>query len=126
MLLRRFPIPPQHHWFPWAAQASTRRSRIPRLAGYGFMAAAALLAAVMKKEGAQTVGPLPAVAVALFLGMVGDDDMQPRPSFDERNLVLADASLNALTRLGVLTHLRQPPEPERRIQVSRAGDREST
>src|SRR3546814_17288453 len=71
MLLRRFPIPPQHHWFPWAAQASTRMSRIPRLAGYGFMAAAALLAAVMKKEGAQTVGPLPAVAVALVLGMVG-------------------------------------------------------
>src|SRR3546814_12776133 len=72
MLLRRFPIPPQHHWFPWAAQASTRMSRIPRLAGYGFMAAAALLAAVMKKEGAQTVGPLPAVVVALFPGLGGD------------------------------------------------------
>ena len=35
------------------------------------MAAAALRAAVMKKEGVASVGPLPAVAVALFLGMVG-------------------------------------------------------
>ena len=46
-------------------------SRIPRLIGYAFMAASALLAAVMKKEGVEMVGPLPAVAVALFLGMVG-------------------------------------------------------
>ena len=48
-----------------------RLSRIPRLIGYGFMAAAALLAAVMKKEGLETIGPLPAVAALLFLGMVG-------------------------------------------------------
>lgn len=46
-------------------------SRVPRLIGYAFMAAAALLAAMMKKEGVDSVGPLPAVAVALFLGMVG-------------------------------------------------------
>ena len=46
-------------------------SRIPRLIGYAFMAAAALLAAVMKKEGVETVGPLPAIAVLLFLGMLG-------------------------------------------------------
>ncbi len=46
-------------------------TRVPRLVGYGLMAAAALLAAVMKKEGLETVGPLPAVAVALFLGMLG-------------------------------------------------------
>lgn len=46
-------------------------SRVPRFIGYAFMAAAAILAAVMKKEGVETVGPLPAVAVALFLGMVG-------------------------------------------------------
>ena len=36
-----------------------RMSRIPRLIGYGFMAAAALLAAVMKKVGLETIGPLP-------------------------------------------------------------------
>ena len=46
-------------------------SRAPRFIGYAFMAAAAVLAAVMKKEGVDMVGPLPAVAVALFLGMVG-------------------------------------------------------
>ncbi len=46
-------------------------SRIPRFIGYAFMAAAAVLAAVMKKEGVDMVGPIPAVAVALFLGMVG-------------------------------------------------------
>lgn len=46
-------------------------SRVPRVIGYAFMAAAAILAAVMKKEGVESVGPLPAVAVALFLGMVG-------------------------------------------------------
>ncbi|MBE1528069.1 Na+/H+-dicarboxylate symporter [Sphingopyxis sp. OAS728] len=46
-------------------------SRIPRFIGYAFMAAAAVLAAMMKKEGVGMVGPLPAVAVALFLGMVG-------------------------------------------------------
>lgn len=46
-------------------------SRVPRFIGYAFMAAAAVLAAVMKKEGVENVGPLPAVAVALFLGMVG-------------------------------------------------------
>ncbi len=46
-------------------------TRAPRFVGYALMAAAAVLAAVMKKEGVGTVGPIPAVAVALFLGMVG-------------------------------------------------------
>lgn len=46
-------------------------SRVPRFIGYAFMAAAAMLAAVMKKEGVESVGPLPAVAALLFLGMVG-------------------------------------------------------
>ncbi|SBV34949.1 conserved exported protein of unknown function [uncultured Sphingopyxis sp.] len=64
-------MPPKRHWFHWATPASARMTRIPRLIGYGFMAAAALLAAVMKKEGVETIGPLPAIAVALFLGMVG-------------------------------------------------------
>lgn len=44
------------------------------------------------------------------------------PSFDERNLALAAASLNALTALGVLRHLATPPEPVKRIHISRAGD----
>lgn len=46
-------------------------SRIPRFIGYAFIATAAVLAAMVKKEGVEAVGPLPAVAVALFLGMVG-------------------------------------------------------
>lgn len=44
------------------------------------------------------------------------------PAFDERNLALAEASLNALGALGVLAHLRSPPAPIRRIHVSRRGD----
>ncbi len=46
-------------------------SRIPRFIGYALMAAAALLAVMMKRDGVETVGPFPAVAVALLLGMVG-------------------------------------------------------
>lgn len=46
-------------------------NRAGRLIGYALMAAAAVLAAMMKRDGVETVGPLPAVAVALFLGMVG-------------------------------------------------------
>lgn len=60
--------------------------------------------------------------VALVEAIAADDGTQARPSFDERNLVLADASLNALTALAVLGHLRQPPAPVQRIHVSRAGD----
>ncbi|MGQ0800897.1 MAG: 2-octaprenyl-6-methoxyphenyl hydroxylase [Pseudomarimonas sp.] len=44
------------------------------------------------------------------------------PSFDERNLALAAASVSALSTLGVLQHLRTPPSPVRRIHVSRVGD----
>ena len=46
-------------------------SRVPRFIGYALMAAAALVAVLMKRDGVENVGPLPAVAVALFLGMVG-------------------------------------------------------
>lgn len=46
-------------------------SRVPRLIGYALMAAAAIVAVLMKKDGVASIGPLPAVAVALFLGMVG-------------------------------------------------------
>lgn len=44
------------------------------------------------------------------------------PSFDERNLALAAASLNALGALGVLRHLPTRPAPIRRIHITRAGD----
>jgi 2-octaprenyl-6-methoxyphenol hydroxylase len=42
--------------------------------------------------------------------------------FDQRNLSLADASVNALDALGVLAVLRAPTGEIRRIHVSRAGD----
>lgn len=44
------------------------------------------------------------------------------PVFDQRNLSLAEATLNALDALGVLPLLRAPTGPIRRIHVSRAGD----
>ena len=42
--------------------------------------------------------------------------------FDERNLSFAEATVNALTALGVMQQLRGPPALIRRIHVSRAGD----
>jgi 2-octaprenyl-6-methoxyphenol hydroxylase len=42
--------------------------------------------------------------------------------FDERNLSFADATVNALTALGVLQKLRAPTGPIARIHVSRIGD----
>lgn len=64
MPFRRFQIPPHRLWFPGM-------SRAPRFLGYALMAAAALVAVLMKKDGVESIGPLPAVAVALFLGMIG-------------------------------------------------------
>lgn len=46
----------------------------------------------------------------------------PPPGFDQRNLALARASLDALQRLGVLPRLPRAPEPITRIHVSRVGD----
>jgi len=44
------------------------------------------------------------------------------PSFDERNLALNRASLDALAALGVLRYLPRAPAPIRRIHISRVGD----
>lgn len=44
------------------------------------------------------------------------------PSFDERNLALARASINALEALGVWQHLASAPALIRRIHVSSRGD----
>ncbi|MCX7563980.1 2-octaprenyl-6-methoxyphenyl hydroxylase [Xanthomonadaceae bacterium XH05] len=43
-------------------------------------------------------------------------------SFDERNLALARASVNALTALGVWQHIASPPALIRHIHVSSRGD----
>lgn len=64
--------------------------------------------------------------LGLRVGMVeataGGGGREGPPTFDERNLALAAASLNALDALGVLSGLATPPAPLRRIHVSRRGD----
>ncbi|MGO4778829.1 FAD-dependent monooxygenase, partial [Lysobacter sp. 2RAB21] len=42
--------------------------------------------------------------------------------FDERNLSFAEATVNALSALGVLQKLRAPTGSIRRIHISRRGD----
>ncbi|HRP72732.1 MAG TPA: 2-octaprenyl-6-methoxyphenyl hydroxylase [Luteimonas sp.] len=44
------------------------------------------------------------------------------PVFDQRNLSFADATVNALTALGVMQRLRAPGGAIRRIHASRSGD----
>lgn len=46
-------------------------TRAGRFTGYAFMAAAALVAVLMRNGSLATIGPFPAVAIALFLAMVG-------------------------------------------------------
>ena len=46
-------------------------SRVPRFAGYALMAAAALLAVAMRRGAIAAIGPFPATAVALLVGMIG-------------------------------------------------------
>lgn len=45
-----------------------------------------------------------------------------QPSYDERNLALARASINALEALGVWAHVESQPAAIERIHVSRRGD----
>ncbi len=45
-----------------------------------------------------------------------------QPSYDERNLALARASVNALTALGVWAHVAARAKPIRKIHVSRQGE----
>ncbi|HET9033593.1 MAG TPA: 2-octaprenyl-6-methoxyphenyl hydroxylase [Dokdonella sp.] len=45
-----------------------------------------------------------------------------QPSYDERNLALARASINALTALGVWAHTKGQAAPIERIHISRRGE----
>ncbi len=45
-----------------------------------------------------------------------------QPSYDERNLALARASINALEALGVWAHTKNQAAPIERIQISRRGE----
>lgn len=46
-------------------------SRVPRLIGYALMAAAVVLAVLMRRGSLEMIGPFPVAAVALLVGMVG-------------------------------------------------------
>ena len=50
------------------------------------------------------------------------DTPEVTPGFGQRKLALAQRSINALERLGVLSQLSVPPTPILRIHVSRVGD----
>lgn len=61
--------------------------------------------------------------IGLDVGMVEATPSGTLPAvFDDRNLSFADATVNALTALGVMQKLRAPGGPIRRIHVSRRGD----
>ena len=62
-------------------------------------------------------------ALGLDVGLVEATPGGTLPAvFDERNLSFAEATVNALTALGVTPLLAKPTGPIRRIHVSRAGD----
>ena len=75
-------------------------------------------------------GGLVGASLAIALDRIGVDVglVEAAPAgtlpavFDERNLSFAEASVNALSALGVLQALRAPTGPIRRIHVSRTGD----
>ncbi|WP_159017511.1 2-octaprenyl-6-methoxyphenyl hydroxylase [Cognatiluteimonas profundi] len=68
------------------------------------------------------------LAIALDLGGIDVALIEASPAgalpavFDQRNLSFAEATVNALSALGVLQKLRTPTAPIRRIHVSRSGD----
>jgi len=62
-------------------------------------------------------------ALGVDVGMVEATAPGALPAvFDERNLSFAEATVNALTALGVMPLMRAPTGAIRRIHVSRAGD----
>jgi 2-octaprenyl-6-methoxyphenol hydroxylase len=75
-------------------------------------------------------GGLVGASLAIALDRIGVDVglVEAAPAgtlpavFDERNLSFAEASVNALSALGILQKLRAPTAPIRRIHVSRNGD----
>jgi len=71
--------------------------------------------------GASLAIALDGAGLAAGLAEAAPPRVDLQPSYDERNLVLARASVNALQSLGVLD-ADSPAVPLRRIQVSRRGD----
>jgi len=76
--------------------------------------------------GGGLVGASMAIALShlpLNIALVEPSPLGQLPEvFDQRNLSLAAASINALTALGVIQHLQMSPGFIRQIHISRAGD----
>ena len=72
--------------------------------------------------GASLACALDALGLRSVLVEASAGGAQPAPSFDERNLALGRASMNALASLGVWRHINTPPESIRRVHVSSRGD----
>lgn len=76
--------------------------------------------------GGGLVGSSLAIALAdggLDVGLLERADGARLPDvFDQRNLSFAEATVNALTALGIMQQLRQPGATIRRIHASRQGD----
>ncbi|MEO6967102.1 MAG: 2-octaprenyl-6-methoxyphenyl hydroxylase [Rhodanobacteraceae bacterium] len=72
--------------------------------------------------GASLAIALDAAGIAATLVEAAGPRGPSQPSYDERNLALARASVNALETLGVWQHARATATPITRLHVSRAGE----
>ncbi len=72
--------------------------------------------------GASLAIALDAAGIAATLVEAAAPRAGAQPSYDERNLALARASVNGLEALGVWRHARAAATPIRHIHVSRAGE----
>jgi 2-octaprenyl-6-methoxyphenol hydroxylase len=72
--------------------------------------------------GASLAIALDAAGIATTLVEAAAPRVGAQPSYDERNLALARASVNGLRAIGVWSHAAAAATPIRHIRVSRAGD----
>ncbi len=72
--------------------------------------------------GASLAIALDAAGIAATLVETASPRAGAQPSYDERNLALARASVNGLESIGVWRHARAAATPIRHIHVSRAGE----
>jgi 2-octaprenyl-6-methoxyphenol hydroxylase len=76
--------------------------------------------------GASLAIALDAAGMAVTLVEASAPRVGSQPSYDERNLALANASVNGLRSIGVWPHAQAQATPIRQVRVSRAGDFGST
>ncbi|MEO7072775.1 MAG: 2-octaprenyl-6-methoxyphenyl hydroxylase [Rhodanobacter sp.] len=76
--------------------------------------------------GASLAIALDAAGMAVTLVEASAPRVGAQPSYDERNLALANASVNGLRSIGVWPHAQSHATPIRQVRVSRAGDFGST